>query len=112
LTKANDESEWLAIDGKTLRSTLENYGRHQQNFLSIISVFCQDNGLVLPRTKIENKPKSEIHHVQDTVRTSGLTQKVFTGDALHCQKQTINLITGGGNNYFVAAKNNSACINA
>jgi len=29
-TQANDESKWLAIDGKSFRSTLEHYGRHQQ----------------------------------------------------------------------------------
>ena len=27
LTMANNESEWLAIDGKSFRSTLEHYGR-------------------------------------------------------------------------------------
>lgn len=36
LTMANNESEWLAIDGKSLRSTLEHYGRSQQNFVSMI----------------------------------------------------------------------------
>jgi hypothetical protein len=52
LTNASDESKWLAIDGKSLNSTLEHYGRHQQNFLSRISVFCQDNKLVWPRAKL------------------------------------------------------------
>jgi pyridoxine/pyridoxamine 5'-phosphate oxidase len=70
LTMANNESEWLAIDGKSLRSTLEHYGRSQQNFVSMISVFCQDNGLVL-HTKIENKHQSEIHQVQEIAITSG-----------------------------------------
>ena len=105
LTMANNESEWLAIDGKSLRSTLEHYGRSQQNFVSMISVFCQDNGLVW-YAQIENKHQSEIHQVKEIARTSGLKKKIFTGDALHCQKQTVNLITQSGNDYLIAVKKN------
>ena len=79
LTMANNESEWLAIDGKSLRSTLENYGRSQPNFVSMISVFCQDNGLVLHRVKIENKHQSEIHQVQEIARTSGFKKNIYCG---------------------------------
>jgi hypothetical protein len=36
LTIPNDESEWLAINGHSLKSTPEHYCLHQQNFVSII----------------------------------------------------------------------------
>jgi hypothetical protein len=78
LTMANNEYEWLAIDGKSLRSTLEHYGRSQQNFVSMISVFCQDNGLVW-YAQIENKHQSEIHQVKEIARTSGLKKKYLLG---------------------------------
>jgi len=106
LTITDDESKWLAIDGKSLRSTIKHYCDNQQNFVSIISVFCQDNGLVLYLAKMENKKESEISHVQDIARISGLKGKVFTADALHCQKQTVKLITEGENDYLIAVKNN------
>ncbi len=39
-----------------------------------------------------------------------MTKKVFTGDALPCQKQTVNLITGVGNNYLMSLKKNQASL--
>jgi DDE_Tnp_1-associated len=102
--QANEEGNWLAIDGKSLKSTLEHYRHNQQNFVSMISVFCQENGLVLTLSKIENKQESEMHRVQDIVRKFPLTNQVFTLDALHCQKKTINLICARGNDYLIAVK--------
>lgn len=72
LAIGDEECQWLAIDGKSLGSTVEYYRGSQQNFVSIISVFCQKNGLVLYLAKIENKHKSELHHVQDIARFSGI----------------------------------------
>jgi len=106
LTATQDDSEWLAIDGKSLKSTLQHYSSHQQDFISIISLFCQKNGLVLHLNKMQNKKRSEIGIVQDIARDSGLTNKVLTGDALHCQKKTVQLITEGNNDYLIAVKKN------
>jgi hypothetical protein len=106
LAIGDEESQWLAIDGKSLGSTVEYYRGSQQNFVSIISVFCQKNGLVLYLTRIENKHRSELHQVQDIARVSGIQNKVFTLDALHCQKQTVQAITEGGNDYLIAVKKN------
>jgi hypothetical protein len=89
LAPLDEESSWLAIDGKSLKSTVEHYFHNHQNFISIISVFCQDNGLVLHLDRIENKHKSEIHQVHDIAMTSGLSNRVFTLDALHCQKKLL-----------------------
>jgi len=92
LTIAQSDCEWLAIDGKSLRSTVQHYCDNHQNFVSMISVFCQSNGLVLHLDKMQNKKESEIAHVQDIARNSGLKNKVFTGDALHCQKKVLSLL--------------------
>ena len=106
LAIGDEECQWLAIDGKSLKSTVENHQNSQQNFVSIISVFCQKNGLVLHLSRIENKNKSELHQVQDIARDSGIHDRVFTLDALHCQKQTVQAISEGGNDYLIAVKKN------
>jgi predicted transposase YbfD/YdcC len=106
LTSDTEESRWLAIDGKCLKSTVENYCQNQQNFASIVSVFCQENGLVVHLAKIENKHTSEIHQVQDIVKNAGFNNKVFSMDALHCQKQTVNSIMESSNDYLIAVKKN------
>lgn len=106
LTVGNDEVDWLAIDGKSLRSTIAHYRDNQQNFVSIISLFSQTNGLVLNLAQFENKHRSEIHQVQDMVRSLPLQHQVFTLDALHCQKSTVKLIISSGNDYLIAVKKN------
>ncbi|MCG5061273.1 MAG: ISAs1 family transposase [Limnoraphis sp. WC205] len=103
---SNDEARWLAVDGKSLKSTLQYYCQNRQNFVSMVSVFCQENGLVLALGKFENKHCSEIHQVQEMVRALPLEKKVFTLDALHCQKQTVETITASGNDYLIAVKKN------
>ena len=53
-----NETDWLAIDGKSLRSTVTNYGDKAQNLAMIVSLFSQRTGLVLALGKIENKNES------------------------------------------------------
>ena len=40
------------------------------------------------------------------LRTSGLTKKTFTLDALHCQKETVEVIIATENDYLIAVKKN------
>ncbi|AFZ11656.1 transposase IS4 family protein [Crinalium epipsammum PCC 9333] len=101
-----DETDWLAIDGKSLRSTVTNYADKSQNFGVIVSVFSQLTGLVIALSKIENKSKSEIAEVQDIVRNCGFKGKVISADALHCNQTTTRAIIKSQNNYLIALKKN------
>jgi hypothetical protein len=89
----NDLTDWISIDGKSLRSTCKNSDNSSQNFVSIVSLFSQTSGLVLKLQNFANKKSSEIGQVQDLVRDYPISGKVFTLDALHCQKETTILIT-------------------
>jgi len=106
LTLNNEGEEWLALDGKSLKATVQYYSQAQQNFVSLVSVFGSTNGLVLGLGRLENKKKSEIVCVQGIVRDLPFKNKVFTMDALHCQKSTIELISSQGHDYLVAVKKN------
>lgn len=97
---------WLALDGKTLRNTVINANDSSQNFVKIVSMFSQETGLVLHLKKIENKTGSEIAAVQDTIRDCQLENKIFTGDSLQCQTETIKAIVSTNNNYVIAVKKN------
>ncbi len=46
---------WIAIDGKSLRSTIKNYSSNSQNFVVIVSFFSQEFGVVLNVNRFENK---------------------------------------------------------
>jgi len=102
----NSQTRWQSIDGKSLKSTVENYATADQNFVLIISQFCQETNLVTKLDRIENKHTSELHQVQDSLKVSDAQNQVFTLDALHCQTETLKAITETGNDYLVAVKKN------
>ena len=106
LTTSIDLTDWVSIDGKCLRSTCKNFQISSQGFVSIVSLFSQDTGLVLRLQKIENKKSLEIGQARELVKGYSRQGNVFTLDGLHCQKETITLITQSKNNYIIALKGN------
>lgn len=77
----------LSGDGKALRSTLTDANGKQQNFQAIVSLFCQQSGLVYALERYHNGKASEMNVVQfliNQLRNMGLT---FFLDALHTQKK-------------------------
>ena len=79
-------SEWISLDGKSLKNTVNNYDNAQQNFINCVSAFSHQRKLVLGVKMMENKEESEITVVRDLIELLDLTGVVFTFDALHCQK--------------------------
>lgn len=76
-----------AIDGKAIASTISDYDKSYQNFVSLVCVFSVERGIVLRSSRIENLKESEIPTVQELVRALDVKGEVFTMDALHCQKK-------------------------
>ncbi|MEJ6484348.1 ISAs1 family transposase [Nostoc punctiforme UO1] len=73
-----EESEWCALDGKSIKGTVKNYNSSQQNFVSIVSVFACKRGLVVGMEKFENHETSEIQVVQDLITAMDLQGVVFS----------------------------------
>jgi hypothetical protein len=84
------KKEWLCIDGKSIKSTLDDYRSPYQNLVSLVSVFTQKRGQVIKSVKFENKKTSEIIVVQELLAMLDLKDVVFTFDALHCKKKLFN----------------------
>lgn len=82
-----DTSEWFGIDGKSIKGTVQDYKSEFQNFVSVVSVFAHNRGLVLGLDKFENKKGSEINTVQNLIAALDIEGAVFSLDALHCQKK-------------------------
>ncbi len=76
-----------AVDGKAIASTTSGCFDAYQNFVSLVSVFSAQRGLVLSCTKHENKKASEIPTVQALISALDVKGELFTLDALHCQKK-------------------------
>ena len=81
-----DKKEWLSVDGKSIKSTVENYDSYYQNFVSMVSVFSQKRGQVIKTATFENKKVSEISVVQELLEMLDIQDVVYTLDALHCKK--------------------------
>lgn len=79
--------ERLAIDGKSIRCTVTDYNESYQNFISMVSVYSHQRGIVLRAQTLSNKTESEIAIVEKLVHEFCGCEVVFTLDALHCQKK-------------------------
>ena len=83
----NSSGQWIAIDGKSLKNTVEDCYGKQQNFMMMVSAFTHERGEILGIKVMENKKQSEIVAVQNLLELLDLKGVVFTMDALHCQKK-------------------------
>lgn len=98
--------EWMAVDGKSIGGTLQQTYSAQQNFVSLVSLYSQKHGVVVATAAFENGVESEISVVQRLLEQLHLSGVIFTLDALHTQKKTLNLIIEQGNDYVVGVKGN------
>lgn len=82
-----DTAAVVAVDGKSIKSTVSDYDQETQNFVSIVSVFSHECGFVYQMQAMENHNTSEQTVVQQLLKTLELDAVVVTMDALHCQKK-------------------------
>lgn len=80
------DDNYIAVDGKTVKSTVLGGKMSSQNFVSVVSAFGHQTGMVYGMTAFENGKSGEAQSLRDLVQQLGLSQKVFTMDALHTQK--------------------------
>jgi hypothetical protein len=98
--------EWVSMDGKAMKGTMNDYSKARQKFISLISVFASVQKQALAAGKINNKKESEIPKVKELIEMLGLKNAIFTLDALHCQKDTTRAIVKSGNDYCIGVKGN------
>ncbi len=77
----------IALDGKALRGSAHRLDEVRAR--QIVSAFAQADRLVLAQCEIEEKT-NEIPVVQQLIAELGLSDCLYTADALHCQKNTGN----------------------
>ena len=86
---ASKKEYWLSADGQALRSTVSEANTPHQNYVALVSIFCEEIGLTLALSSYENKAKDTgeastlLELIEGYFMETGVT---FTMDALHCQK--------------------------
>src|SRR5512139_2757962 len=77
----------IALDGKTLRGSFDRF--QDQRAIQILSALTTDRTLILGHVLIGTAGKShEIPAAQQLINELGLSGRLFTLDALHCQKNS------------------------
>ena len=83
-TCAEAPSRFIAIDGKTLRQSFDALA--DRKAAHVLSAFAVDHQIILAHEVIDEK-SNEIPAAQALIAALGLTGRVFTLDAMHCQKR-------------------------
>lgn len=91
------EQTWVAADGKSIKSTLSDYSESYQSFVTTVSAFTHQSGVVLHLQVMDNKQTSEIEVVRQLIAALAGQPVVFTLDALHCQKKQSNRLLSSSN---------------
>lgn len=77
----------LNVDGKSIKSTLSDAYSSQQNFVSIVTIYAAELGVVIGSEVLENKKSNEVaafHALLDKLEFKGA---ILTFDALYCKKK-------------------------
>lgn len=101
-----EDSEWISIDGKAIGGTVNALRVKEQKFINLVSVFSSKRKQVIQVGKINNGKESEIPKARELIKMLDLENVIFTMDALHCQKKTIQTIIKSNNNYCIGVKGN------
>lgn len=98
---SSDELAALAIDGKTLCSTLAEHGRS----IALLSLFDEQSGCVLSQLEVPHDT-NEAKAALPILKTLALEGRVVTGDAMFAQSEICREIIDSGGDYLFVVKDN------
>jgi hypothetical protein len=78
--------EHVAIDGKSIKASVEEYDSRYQDFVNVVSAFCTRTGVVAGLVPMHTQQGSEIETVTRLLEALNLSGACFSLDALHTQK--------------------------
>ena len=85
----SDADRFIALDGKSIRSTTNGGNTKLQNFVALVNAFGHQSGLVYGMQSYENNKSGEAQALRDLIVKLGLRGIVFTMDALHTQNNRL-----------------------
>ena len=103
LAENDNQNRFVSCDGKVLRGSFDHF--KDQKAVQILSAFLSDSHIILAHEEIAAKT-NEIPTAQNLIEALGLTGRIFTFDALHCQEKTLRIAKLTGNDVIVQVKAN------
>ena len=101
--KMKIEEKQICIDGKTICSTATM--KEHEKPMHIITALMADENISLGQITVESK-SNEIPAVRELIELMDIQNAILTMDAMHCQKETAELIIENGGDYVLQLKAN------
>ena len=101
-----EAGDFVAMDGKSLKSTVSNPTSGLQDFVQVVSAFAHRTGAVVAQKRFRHKKTAEGDCVRELLGAFEGLGITLTLDALHCQKKTVERIVNTGNDYLIRVKGN------
>ena len=103
LDTSSPGERFVAFDGKVLRGSFDHF--RDQKAAQVLSAFLTDNRIILAHEEIAEKT-NEIPTAQELMTKLGLSDCIFTFDAINCQEKTLEVAKETGNDVIVQVKEN------
>jgi predicted transposase YbfD/YdcC len=103
LASSNAEKRFASVDGKVLRGSFDHF--QDQKAIQVLSAFLTGSRIILAHEEIDRKT-NEIPTAQELMTELGISDCIFTFDALNCQEKTLEVAKQTGNDVIVQVKGN------
>ena len=97
-----EKATQIMLDGKAIKST--DAIKTIEKMMNIVTAYT-DTGVSLLQKTVENKT-NEIPAVKELIEMLDVKGLVVTADAMHCQKETVEIIVNNGGDYVLQLKAN------
>ena len=101
------EGKTVAMDGKTVRGSHDNAAG--QKPLHVVRAWGSQINFCLGQISVDSK-SNEIPAVQELLEILNLKGAVVTGDAMHCQRKTVQAVMDQHANYLLQVKGNQSSL--
>lgn len=107
---SSSKKELISIDGKEFKGSGRSINsKKKMNNKNVLNVYNSSKEICIYSNPLDDK-ESEIKEAQEILNKYNLKNIVVTGDALHCQKRTCEVIVNKKGDYVFTVKENQSAL--
>ncbi len=107
---SSSKKELISIDGKEFKGSGRSINsKKKMNNKNVLNVYNSSKEICIYSNPLDDK-ESEIKEAQEILNKYNLKNIVVTGDALHCQKRTCEIIVNKKGDYVFTVKENQSAL--
>ena len=107
---SSSKKELISIDGKEFKGSGRSINsKKKMNNTNVLTVYNSSKAICIYSNPLDDK-ESEIKEAQEILNKYNLKNIVVTGDALHCQKRTCEIIVNKKGDYVFTVKENQSAL--